>query len=204
MKRDTKRVLLSTSLCLLLAACGGEPRAGQPETETTGSIQASSQTTTEAATTTGASGGTVSDLPSAEKEFVINAGVLGLAEVQMSRMALEKGIGGNVRAFAQKIVADHSASNAELAQLATTKGLALATELSGDAKAGLEHLDSLSGADFDRAFMQHMVADHEKAVADFDRASTSTTDPQIKAFAVRNLPLLKQHLAEAKDIARRM
>ena len=174
-----RNVMTPLYLCVLLAACGGEPRAGQPETETTGSVQSPQQTSTEAATTTGASGGTVSDLPGAEKEFAANAGMLGLAEVQMANLVLEKAVGGNVRAFAQKMVTDHGASNAELAQLATAKGLALPTELAGDAKAGLEHLTSLSGAELDRAYMQHMVADHEKAVAEFDRASTSTTDPQI-------------------------
>lgn len=200
-----RNVITPLYLCAaLLAACGGEPRAGQPETETTGSIQASSQTTTEAATTTGASGGTVSDLPGAEKEFVSTAGMLGLAEVQMANLAQQKAVAGNVRSFAQRMVTDHSASSAELSQLATMKGLALPTELAGDAKAGLEHLNSLTGADFDRAYMQHMVADHEKAVAEFDRASTNTTDPQIKEFAVRNLPILQQHLVEAKEIARRM
>lgn len=199
-----KRLMIATTCCSLLLACGGEPRAGQPETGTTGTVQAASQTTPEAATTTGASGGTVSDLPPEEKEFVANAGMVGLAEVQMGTLLLEKGVSGNVRAFAQTMVDDHSASNAELAHLATAKGLALPTELGGDSAAALEHLQSLSGGELDRAYMQHMVADHETAVAMFDRASTSATDPDIKAYAVKNLPILRQHLAEAKDVARRM
>ena len=202
--QDFKRVITASAITALVAACGGEPRAGQPETETTGSVQAVSQTTTEAATTTGASGGTTSALPPEEKEFVANAGMLGLAEVQMARLVLEKGIGGNVRAYAQRMVNEHAVSNAELAQLATAKGLALPTELGGDAEAGFEHLETLSGGDLDRAYMQHMVADHEKAVAEFDRMAISASDPDIKAYAAKNLPVLRQHLLDARDIATRM
>lgn len=201
----SKRQLSFTAICItLLAACGGEPRAGQPETETTGSVQAVSQTSTAAATTTGASGGTLSDLPPETKEFVVNAGILGLAEVQMGNVALQRAANAEVKAFAQRMVTDHSASNAELAQLATLKGLALATELTGEPEDGLEHLSSLDGAAFDKAYMQHMVADHEKAVAEFDRASTSVADPAIKAFVMKNLPVLQQHLTAAKALARKV
>lgn len=191
-------------MCVLLAACGGEPRAGQPETETTGSIQAVSQTSPQAATATGASGGTISDLPAEEKAFVADAGMLGLAEVQMSNLALEKGVSGNVRAFAQRMVTDHSNANAELSRLATMKGLALPTELAGETESSLEHLTSISGADFDRTYIQQMIAHHQNGVARFERAAATAQDPEIKAFAAKHLPILRQHLADARDIAARM
>jgi putative membrane protein len=139
-----------------------------------------------------------------DKEFVTKAGMGGLAEVQMGNLALQKASNADVKAFAQRMVTDHSKANAELAEFATAKGLALATELDADHKAAADHLSSLSGADFDKAYMQHMVEDHEKDVAEFDKASTSAADTDLKAWAGKTLPTLKEHLEQAKTTARKV
>jgi putative membrane protein len=187
----------------VLAACGGESNrgAGVPETDTTGTAQSVQQTGTASATTTGVTGGTVSATSGDDKDFVSKAGMAGLAEVQMGNLALQKAQNADVKAYAQRMVTEHSASNAELAQLATVKGLALPTELGGEHKSGLEHLNSLSGAEFDRAFMQHMVADHRSAVSLFESATTTARDADIKAFADKTLPVLREHLAQAEQIS---
>ena len=189
---------------LLLVLAGCSEKAGQPETETTGSVQAESQTTGTASATTTQSMGGVSDMTPDDKEFVSKAGMAGLAEVHMANLALQKASSADAKAFAQRMSTDHSKTNNELAQFATTKGLALPTELAGDHKAGLDHLNSLSGADFDKAYMDHMVSDHEKAVADFEKASTSATDTDLKAWAGRTLPALKEHLQMARDVKGKM
>jgi putative membrane protein len=189
----------------LLAACGAEDRTGQPENDTTATTgQSVQETTPAAATTTATSGGTLSAMSPEDKEFVVKAGMGGLFEVQSGTLALQKAGSADVKAFAQRMVTDHGKANAELAQLATTKGLALPTELDGDPQAAYEHLASLSGAEFDKAYMQHMVEDHGKAVADFDKASTSASDADLKAWAGKTLPTLKEHDTMAKDIARKM
>ena len=189
----------------LLAACGAENRTGQPETDTTATnAQSPQQTSSEAATTTATSGGTLSAMSPEDKEFVVKAGMGGLYEVQTGNLALQNASSAEVKAFAQRMVTDHGKANAELATLATTKGLALPAELEGDHESAFEHLSSLSGAEFDKAYIQHMVEDHDKAVADFDKASTSSTDAELKAWAGKTLPTLQEHAAMAKDLARKM
>jgi putative membrane protein len=199
-----RNVAIALSLAVLPVACDREDRTGRPETETTGSVQSEQQTDTASATTTGVTGGTSTAMTNEDKEFVTKAGIGGLAEMQMGSLALQKASNAEVKAFAQRMLTDHSKANAELAQFATAKGLALATELTGDPKAALEHLTNLSGAEFDKAYMQHMVEDHEKAVAEFDKASTSATDMDLKAWAGRTLPTLKEHLELAKTTARKV
>jgi putative membrane protein len=164
-------------------------------------VQSAQQTTPETATTTGVTGGTVSNTTPEDKEFVSKAGMGGLAEVQMGNLAAQKAQSADVKAFGQRMVTDHSKANAELAQLATAKGLSLPTELAGEHQAAYEHLNSLSGADFDKMYMQHMVEDHEKDVSEFDKASTSANDADIKAFAGKTLPVLREHLTLAKTTA---
>lgn len=192
---------ITAAALLLIAMAACRERAGQPETETTGTADTPSEMTTASATTTAVTGGTSSDMSPQDKEFVSNAGMAGLAEVQMGNLAVQNAESADVRAFAQRMVTDHSKSNEELQQFATTKGVALPAELDGDHKSALDHLTSLSGAEFDKAYMQHMVEDHRKAVDLFTTASTGSQDADLKAWAGRTLPTLQQHLQLAQTVA---
>jgi putative membrane protein len=197
-----KHIIAALSLLILLAAC--REKAGQPQTETTGTAQSVQQTSSATATTTGESGGTSSALTPDDKEFVSKAGMGGLAEVQMGNLALSKASSADVKAFGQRMVTDHSKANAELAQLATAKGVALPTELAGEEQATMDRLSKLSGAEFDKAYMKDMVEDHEKDVAEFDKASTTAMDGDLKAWAAKTLPTLKEHLEHAKSVSSKL
>jgi putative membrane protein len=197
-----RRLAGAIALALLMVACSREDRTGQPETDTTATTgQSAQETSTASATTTGTSGGTLSALSAEDKEFITKAGMGGLYEVQAGTLALQKASSADVKAFAQRMVTDHGKANAELAQLATTKGVALATELGGDHKAAFDHLSMLSGAEFDKAYMAHMVDDHVKDVGEFEKASTSATDADVKGWAGKTLPTLQGHLTMARDVA---
>ena len=65
-------------------------------------------------------------------------------------------------------------------------------------------LMSLSGDAFDREYMNQMVKDHEKDVKEFERASTKAKDPDVRAFAAKTLPTLREHLQQARDIQGRV
>ena len=187
----------------MLVACNQE-KAGEPKTETTGTAQSVQQTSSESATTTGATGGTSSTLSPEDKEFISKAGMGGLAEVQMGNLALQKASSNDVRQFAQRMVSEHSAANEELNQLATVKGTALPTELDSAHKGMLDHLTSLTGAEFDKAYMQHMVEDHQKDVSEFEKASTSAGDSDLKTWANKTLPVLQDHLKTAQTVAKKV
>jgi len=65
-------------------------------------------------------------------------------------------------------------------------------------------LMGLSGDAFDREYMDMMVKDHEKDVKEFERASTKAKDPDVRAFAAKTLPTLRDHLQQARDIQGRL
>lgn len=190
--------LLALVIC---TACKPENTSGLPETETTGTAQSAQDTSSATATTTGQTGGTSSALTPEDKEFVSKAGMMGLYEVQAANLALQKAASAGVKAYAQRLVTDHSRANEELSQLATVKGAILPTELGGEPKDALEHLTSLSGAQFDKMYMQHMTTDHQKDVAEFERAASASTDADVKAFAGKTLPVLREHLQMATTLA---
>ena len=186
-------------LPLAMVACTKESTDGLPNTETTGTAQSPSSATADA-TSTGVTGGSSSVVVPTDKEFVSKAGMGGLAEVQMGTLGLEKATSADVKAFAQRMVTDHSKGNEELQQIVTAKGLALAAQLDGEHQSALDHLSGLSGAEFDKAYMQHMVADHEQDVAEFQNVSTNAQDADIKGWAAKTLPTLQEHLRLAREV----
>ena len=69
---------------------------------------------------------------------------------------------------------------------------------------GMNKLSGLSGDAFDREYVDMMVKDHEKAVKEFENASMKAKDPDVRAFAAKTLPTLREHLQQVRDIQSRM
>ena len=138
----------------------------------------------------------------ADKTFVKKAAEGGLAEVELGKLAAEKGASPEVKQFGQKMVDDHGKANEQLKSLAQSKQIALPTELSSKDKALHDRLAKLSGPAFDRAYMHAMVTDHTKDVSEFRTASKSAVDPDVKSWASSTLPTLETHLKMAQDANR--
>jgi putative membrane protein len=142
-----------------------------------------------------------SALASADKAFVLEAARGGMAEVELGRLAAEKASNADVKQFGQRMVADHSKASDELKGLASQKNVTLPTEPDAKQKALQARLSKLSGDEFDKAYIQAMVADHNKDVAAFTRASKSAKDADLKAWAGKTLPTLQDHQKMAKDLS---
>ncbi|PWU12983.1 MAG: DUF305 domain-containing protein [Verrucomicrobia bacterium] len=155
------------------------------------------QTTPTRPLSTDAQRGTLS---ASDYRFVENAARGGMEEVQLGRLAQEKGVNQSVRSFGERMVADHTKANDELKKLATKKGAMIPTTLSHHEQSTIEDLQKASGGEFDRTYARAMVKDHNTDVKEFDRASKSLTDPELKAFAQKTLPTLQDHLKLAQDM----
>jgi putative membrane protein len=151
-------------------------------------------------TLTGPAAAQVSVVNDADREFVKKAASGGVAEVELGRIATQRAARPTVRSFAERMVTDHSRGNAELATLARAKGIDVPTTPDATQQAMRDRLSGLSGADFDRAYMSEMVRDHTEDVALFERASETAADPDIKAWAAQSLPMLRDHLALARQV----
>jgi len=135
-----------------------------------------------------------------DPQFAMEASRGGVEEVELGRMAAQKSRNPDVKRFGERMVTDHSKANAELKQLAASKGITLPGELSAEQKAEVERLSKLSGAEFDREYMSMMVADHDKDVAAFQEESQQGSDSDIKAWASKTLPTLQEHQRMAHEI----
>jgi putative membrane protein len=135
-----------------------------------------------------------------DRDFMVDAAVGGLLEVELGRVAAQKGMSDSVKQFGQRMVDDHSKANTELMTLASSKGVTLPAALDDKHRQEVTKLSGMSGAEFDRAYMKMMVSDHKKDVSEFEKQTTRATDADVKAFATSTLPTLKEHLQQAQTI----
>lgn len=124
-----------------------------------------------------------------------------LAEVKMGQLAQQNGATTEVRSLGSKLMSDHSATLNQATSLAQSIGAPVPEQPSPDALTEYTRLQNLRGAAFDKAFVDHMVADHKKEIAKFGEQARTSSDP-VAQFAKSSLPALQMHLDMAQDLAR--
>jgi len=140
-------------------------------------------------------------LTTLDQKFVRSAAADGLLEVELGRLAQERGGGGEVKRFGERMVQDHAQLNAELQRLAAARSVTLPPKLTRDREALLAEIGRLTGADFDQAYAKQAVADHQRAVTSFDQQALTGRDAELKAWAAKVLPMLREHLQAARALS---
>lgn len=135
---------------------------------------------------------------SADETFVMNAAKGGMAEVELGKLAAEKGGSEYVRKFGQRMADDHSKAGDELKAIAQRKSIAWPTDIDANEKALHDRLSKLSGEAFDRSYMQAMVDGHRKVANEFRTESRAGKDADVKAWATQTLPTVEEHLKLAE------
>ena len=136
-------------------------------------------------------------------DFVDSAAAGGIAEIETSRLALEKSKSADVKAFANMMISDHSKANEELAALAKKHDIEVpdTTTLVKPAK---EQILDMRDESFDAAYANNQVKAHEDTIELFKKEANTVTDDKekgataLKGFAQQMLPALEKHLAMAK------
>jgi putative membrane protein len=147
------------------------------------------------------------DLSGADRRFVEDAAGSDAAEIAHARLALQRASSDDVKQFAQRMIDDHMKADQELARLAAGKGVSLEPgrleqpQPAGKERAVNERLSKLSGADFDREYMRGQVKMHDEAVSLFEREARKGKDAELKDFASRTLPTLREHQTAAREVA---
>jgi putative membrane protein len=132
----------------------------------------------------------------AEKEFIEKAADVNLAEIELSRLVLERTQKRGVREFAQKMIRDHGRAHEELNGIARGLDVQLPTALSEEARSKKQTLAALDGTALDEKYVEIMVLDHREAVSMFREASAGL-GPELQPWATKTLRMLEEHLAHA-------
>jgi putative membrane protein len=139
-------------------------------------------------------------LSKADSTFIMEAAMGGLMEVQAGQIAQQNAMNQRVKDFGAMMVTDHSKANDELKSLMSGRGLVISDSLPADKKKEIDAMNKLKGKAFDQHYVNMMVEDHEKDVAEFKKQSTSAEDAQLRNWVANTLPVLQKHLDSIQAI----
>jgi len=137
-------------------------------------------------------------------DFMKAAAIGGMTEIDIGRLASLKATNPEVKKFGQMMVTDHTKIGDDLKALAKKKNLELPAEIDSSHKSTMTDLQGKSGADFDKAYVDDMVEDHEADLKEFQGKANSAADADVKAFAAKAVPIIQKHLDAIKAIQAKM
>lgn len=127
-------------------------------------------------------------------------------DVEAGKLAESKTKNKEVKAFAKQMVTDHSAVNKQAAALAgklhvTPQDNETSKTLMSGAKENIDHLKTLKGKDFDKAYVDHEVAYHQAVIDAIDKTLVpSAKNEELKALIEKVRPTIVAHLEHAKHL----
>lgn len=185
-----------------LVACGNNNNeSSSSDTTSTSNNTMMDDTASTSSTNNNATTAAVT-LDTMDQNFAMKAASGSLAEIEMANIAMQSSTNDRVKAFASMMIRDHGKATEELKALAPNKGLTIPAQPMPEQMKHIDMLKGKTGSAFDKVYMNHMVMDHQEDVSEFQKASTNVKDADLKAFASRNLPVLKTHLDSAKAISK--
>jgi putative membrane protein len=134
-----------------------------------------------------------------DAQFAKSAAEGGTAEVRLGELAEDRGSNQAVKDLGQRMVTDHTKADGDLQTAASKDNITLPSQMNARDQAAYVRLSKLSGTEFDRAYTQDMVRDHEADIAAFTHEANDGKDATLKKFATQTLPTLEDHLKEARQ-----
>ena len=136
-----------------------------------------------------------------DQSFLIEAAAAQKSEIALGRMAAERAESDKVKQFGRRMIEDHQRAGKEVTQLAPQNAIEPAEDIPTVHKDKAQQLSQLSGKEFDRAYITYMLKDHMNDVLQFEQSTKDLRNPQVQQWASATLPVLKEHLKIAKNIA---
>jgi putative membrane protein len=132
-------------------------------------------------------------------DFVKEVAMSDMFEIQSSQLAQQKASNDKTKQFAEHMVTDHSKTSSELKSMAPNKSV-IPTQLDSSHQSKLDKLKSLEGDDFTKQYDSIQASAHKDAVNLFERYAQGGDNAELKDWANRTLPTLKNHLQMAESL----
>jgi putative membrane protein len=164
------------------------------------------------------------DVARGDQNFVEDLSYAGMAEIELGRLATQHGSHAEVKRFGQMMIDDHTKAGNELKQIAAQYNLQQPAGLDEKHRELRDRLAKLSGAEFDREYIDAMIDSHQDVVDklqsrvdETDRSAVATgqaerntnvkpedadnhVEASLNMWAATTLPATKAHLDKAKAI----
>ena len=184
------------ALALISLGCSGSEKAATRDNNSAQPASADNSASNTAASNTANS--------NSDQSFLQDAIKGNRAEIALGKMVTAKTKDSSVKQFAQMMVKDHTVALSQLQQLAQEKNVTVPEGLPDDAQQLQSKLQSDTGKQFDKDYMDGMVQDHQKDVQEFKDASQNAQDPDVKKIVTKLTPTLERHLQKAQQIDQKL
>ncbi len=140
------------------------------------------------------------DASSTDTAFIKKAADGGMTEVELGKVAEKNGQRQDVKDFGGHMVKDHSKAGDALKSVAAKMNVTVPDKVSPKHQAMIDKMSKTSGAAFDSAYIKAMVDDHEKDIAEFEKARGQVSNEDLKKFIDETVPVMKEHLEMVKKM----
>lgn len=173
------------SLCIGTTSCKQEPKPEDPK---------------EAAEEVNEANFDENDAKEDDSQYLVDAAETDLKEIEIGKLAEQKGIDADVKAYGKMLVDDHTKSLKEVKALADKKQIALPVVITDDGQDDYKKLNEKTGLDFDKKFAEMMVDGHKKNIDKAQKASEKANDEEIRMWAANKLTALTKHRDHATTL----
>jgi putative membrane protein len=139
-----------------------------------------------------------------DKKFLAKAAQSNLNEIKLSQLAEQKATDPAIKAFAHKMVVEHHKIGNSLKPFLEAWNVTPATNLDDDGQKAYDKLSGLSGADFDKEYIDRMVSDHATALDDFTSEAKDTKDAKFRSVVLRDKTMIAAHKNMAYDLKKKL
>jgi putative membrane protein len=138
------------------------------------------------------------NLSPTDRQFLDQAYSINQGEVKLGEVAKRKGTTDEVKNYGQLMVSDHTLALKELHEFADKANAKVPNQLLPEQQRAYDQMSQLSGQQFDKAYIDHMVTGHEAAIGAFSKEAQYGKNEVLKDYAKKELPLLHAHESIAK------
>jgi putative membrane protein len=139
-----------------------------------------------------------------DKKFLATAAQSDQNEIALSQLAQQKATNPAVKAFADKMVDEHTKMTASMKPFADDWGLTPPSGPDSDHQSELNKLQGMSGNDFDKEYISDMVTDHAKALRAFTTEAKDTKDVKFRAVVIKGKTAVAAHKNMAYDLKKKL
>ncbi len=137
---------------------------------------------------------------SADAMFIKKAANGGMTEVELGKIAEDKGQKQEVKDFGARMVKDHGKANDDLKSVASKMNVEVPDKVNAKHQAVIDKFSKMSAESFDAAYVKAMIKDHEKDIAEFEKAEGEVKNEDLKKFISDTIPVMKEHLEMVQKI----
>ena len=139
-----------------------------------------------------------------DKKFLATAAQSDQNEIALSQVAEQKATNPAVKAYAEKMISEHTKMTSSMKPYAEQWGLTPPTGPDADHQKELDKLNGLSGNDFDKEYIDQMVTDHSKALSAFTSEAKDTKDLKFRASVIKGKTAVAAHKNMAYDLKKKL